>query len=141
MHDVAGNEPAPGERWEPLCASETLWVAEDDDAKLLGFLASGVHDDILFIYELAVAYDHQRRGAAAALLTTAEDKARARGLKGVYLTTFCDVPFNGPYYQRRGYSVVEDAHLPPQLYEVMEAERRQWTAPDRRRCAMVKLLG
>jgi ribosomal protein S18 acetylase RimI-like enzyme len=140
MHDVAGEEPPEGHVWEPHCESETLWLAVDETEHPLGFLASGVQDDVLFIYELSVAYDHQRQGIGRALLATAENKAAALGLDAVFLTTFCDVPWNGPYYTGLGYRVVEDDDLPAQLQPVMEAERAKWTHPDRRRCAMAKAI-
>ena len=141
MHDVAGEEVPEPHVWEPYCESETLWVAVDDSDRALGFLASGVQGEVLFVYELAVAYDHQRQGIGRALLAAAEAKAHALGLEAVYLTTFCDVPWNGPYYARLGYCVVEDADLPSQLHHVMDAERSKWTGPDRSRCAMAKPVG
>jgi N-acetylglutamate synthase-like GNAT family acetyltransferase len=138
MHDVAGEAAPPADAWEPHCASQTLWVAVDEADRPFGFLAAGVHPDLLFIYELAVAHDHQRQGAGRALLAAAEAGARALGLPAVYLTTFCDVAFNGPYYAGLGYEAVADADLPSALRPVMDAERRRWVEPDRRRCAMRK---
>ena len=140
MHDVAGDAAPPSDVWEPHCASQTLWVAVDDGDRPFGFLASGVQGDLLFIYELAVAHDHQRQGAGRALIAAAERGAAGLGLGAVYLTTFCDVAFNGPYYRALGYEVVADAFLPDVLKPVMDAERRRWTQPDRRRCAMRKTV-
>lgn len=59
MHDVAGGAVAGADAWEPHCASQTLWVAVDDHDHPFAFLASGIQGEVLFIYELAVAYDHQ----------------------------------------------------------------------------------
>lgn len=138
MDDVVGAPVAEAEAWEPHCESEGLWVSVDAQDRPYGFLASGQLDHSLFLYQLAVAYDHQRQGVGRTLLRRAEQAARGKGLKEVFLTTFCDVPFNGPYYARQGYHVVEDDALPPALQPVMDAERRRWSAPDRRRCAMLK---
>ncbi len=138
MHDVAGGSAPPPEAWEPYCESATLFVAVDKTDRPFAFLASGAHGDILFIYELAVEYGRQRQGAGRALIAAAEVKAKALGLSAVYLTTFCDVPFNGPYYARLGYAVVDDADLPGSLRPVMDAERRRFPEPDRARCAMKK---
>ncbi len=140
MDDVANEPLPPAEAWEPYCESQTLWVAVDEADRPFGFLASGVQGDLLFIYELAVAHGRQRQGAGGSLIATAEAAARALGLKSVFLTTFCDVPFNGPYYARLGYAMVGDAALSPTLQTVMTAERRRWPEPDRLRCAMRKLL-
>lgn len=140
MHDVAGETVPPAEAWEPYCESATLFVAVDEADRPFGFLASGPHGDILFIYELAVEYGRQRQGAGRALLAAAEVKAKALGLSAVYLTTFCDVPFNGPYYAGLGYVVVADTDLPGSLRPVLDAERRRFPEPDRARCAMKKAV-
>jgi GNAT superfamily N-acetyltransferase len=138
MHDVSGQDVPPAAAWEPYCESATLWVAADETDAPFGFLASGAHGNLLFIYELAVAANHQRQGAGRALMAAAETGARKLGLPRIYLTTFCDVPFNGPYYRKLGYRIVADVALPPPLQPVMLAERRRWSEPDRLRCAMVK---
>jgi len=140
MDDVAGEPPPDAAAWEPHCASSNLWVSVDDQDRPFGFLAAGVHGHLLFLYQLAVEYDHQRHGVGHALLAAAEGAARALGLHEVFLTTFCDVPFNAPYYERQGYRIVEDAGLPAALQPVMDAERRRWTTPGRRRCAMRKVV-
>ena len=141
MEDVAGGDPQPGTAWEPLCASETLWVAVDDSDQPVGFLAAGEQDDLLFIYELSVSSPWQRQGIGRALLAEADAFARDRGLAGVALTTFHDVPWNRPFYERLGYRVTADTALPPLLSQVMASEHARWPAPDRRRCAMIKPAG
>jgi len=140
MEDVS-IEPLPeAKAWEPHCASSSLWVSVDRQDQPFGFLAAGVHDDLLFVYQLAVAYERQRQGVGHALLARAEAGAQALGLDQVFLTTFCDVPFNGPYYQRQGYRTVDAADLPRALQPVMDAEHRRWSGPGWRRCAMRKAI-
>ena len=75
----------------------------------IAFLASGVQPPVLFIYQLAVRREWQRRGIGRALLARAANYAQRSKLQGVGLTTFCDVPWNGPYYAGQGYELVEDA--------------------------------
>ncbi len=140
MPDVVGAPVGEAETWEPHCASSHLWVGVDAEDQPFAFLAGGVHGSLMFLYQLAVDHDRQRQGVGRALLQTGEAAARAQGLHEVYLTTFCDVPFNGPYYAGQGYQVVEDPDLPDMLKPVMDAERRRWIAPGRRRCAMRKFV-
>ena len=141
MPDVASGEITAAEAWEPHCANETIWVAVDSDDRPIAFLASGIQPPVLFIYELAVRREWQRRGIGRALLAKAADYAKGKGLYGVGLTTFCDVPWNGPYYAGQGYDLVQDEDLPPSMQPVIAAERTRWPEPDRRRCAMVKAIG
>ena len=49
--------------------------------------------------------------------------ARARGHRRITLTTFRDVPWNGPYYTRLGWSVVREADLPVELAAARRHER------------------
>lgn len=46
----------------------------------------------------------QGRGAGSTLLAGAAAWARARGARRLTLTTFRDVPWNAPFYARRGFS-------------------------------------
>ncbi len=138
MYDVADGEVTGADAWEPHCANETVWVAVDEADHPIGFLASGLQAPVLFIYELAVRREWQRRGVGRALLARADDYALGHGLVGVGLTTFCDVPWNGPFYTRQGYAVLGDADIPPSMRPVMEAEHLRWPSPERRRCAMLK---
>jgi len=39
------------------------------------------------------------------------------------LTTFSDVPWNGPYYARLGWSALPEAGLPPELAAARQHER------------------
>jgi ribosomal protein S18 acetylase RimI-like enzyme len=67
-----------------------LLVALDDDGRTVGFI-SGVevtHPDKgteMFLYELAVAEDAQRRGIGQALTTGLADLARAQGCYGMWV--------------------------------------------------------
>ena len=124
--------------WAPHCATARLWIAADDADQRVGFLGATKLGGLLFIDELAVSYEHQNRGVGAALLAAAERGARDQGLGLVVLTTFEQVPFNAPYYQRRGYAIIADDDLPVELRPVLQAERKRWTTPGRRRCAMAK---
>jgi GNAT superfamily N-acetyltransferase len=62
-----------------------------------------------------------RQGRGAALLEAAVDAARDAGAARVTLTTYADVPWNGPWYARHGFA--ELAEPPPELAAVRAAER------------------
>jgi hypothetical protein len=49
--------------------------------------------------------------------------AAAEGLDAVTLTTFRDVPFNDPFYERCGFRVIEPARYGPQLAVIRRRER------------------
>jgi hypothetical protein len=65
--------------------------------------------------------------------------AAADGRAAITLTTFRDVPWNAPYYERLGFTVVEPADQGPELAALVaeEAERIPGEAP---RVAMRRAL-
>ena len=66
---------------------------------------------------------HGRRGIGRGLIETAADWARERGLHDLTLTTFAAVPWNAPYYERLGFTVVADDDQPAELRRIRDLER------------------
>jgi len=89
---------------------DLAWVATVDDA-VVGFLVAEVLEDALHVEEVAVESDHARRGHATALLDVVAEQAAALGLSGVTLTTFRDVPWNRPFYERRRFRSLGEEEL------------------------------
>lgn len=116
-----------------LIQRRTLWVAHPLSSALVGFLAAEQFDDALHIWELSVHSDWQRRGIAKALIQHAMEHARGYGLQAVTLTTFTDVPWNGPAYTKMGFQQV----LSPgeRLHGILQAEAARGL-PAHRRTAM-----
>ena len=48
-----------------------------------------------------------RQGAGTALLNAVSGHARAAGYRRIGLSTFRDIPFNAPFYARRGWQIVD----------------------------------
>lgn len=99
-----------------------LWVAADEDGAPASFLMAVPLDGCLHVEQLSTAPAGARRGLGRALLEHAADRARDRGLPALTLTTFADVPWNGPYYARCGFRVLGDAEITPGLREIREHE-------------------
>ena len=91
-----------------MLAEGLVWVA-DDVGELIGFAAAQAYFDALHLWELAVRHDRQGRGAGRALVEAAATEARRLGLPAVTLTTFRDIPWNGPLYARLGFRLTEYA--------------------------------
>lgn len=56
------------------------------------------------------------------LPTTLAGWARGRGATALTLTTFVDVAWNGPYYQRCGFRYLADHEITPGLRAIRAAE-------------------
>lgn len=109
------------------------WVVVDEQARPVGFVCATAFDRALHIEELAVAREQQGQGLGRQLIAAVQRHAEAQGFDALTLTTFVEVPWNAPFYERLGFEVVEEAALSDML-------RRQLTYEVSRglhgRCAM-----
>ena len=75
-----------------------------------------------------------------ALIEEAASWAVARGLRALTVTTYVDVPWNGPYYERLGFRYLDPAEETPELRERRACERADgldaWP-----RASMLRMLG
>lgn len=114
-----GSPPAPPGHWAGVLAAGLLWIADDAVAGPIGFLAGERADRGLYVGQVSVALDHQRRGLGRRLMQTAIDWARCEGLPEVTLETFRTVPWNGPFYASLGFRELSEAELTPHLAEAI----------------------
>jgi GNAT superfamily N-acetyltransferase len=98
------DEPSEGE-WRARQRGFLL-VAEEGGA-VVGFAHVLWLEGTAHLEQLAVHPDHHRRGHGSALLRAAMDHARQEGHDTLTLSTYAEVPWNAPYYRRRGFEVVE----------------------------------
>jgi len=129
----------PAKVWAPIVDEGLLWVMAKPDGPPGAFVAARIEEGRLHILELDVHREHQGQGLGRRLLTFVVAEARRRGLAGLSLTTFRDVPWNAPFYASVGFAIVEgeDARGALQTYLDREASRGLDPA---RRCAMVLLF-
>jgi GNAT superfamily N-acetyltransferase len=86
-----------------------------------GFAVLELLDGAAHLEQLSVHPDAAGRGVGSALLAACVDEARAAGLVRMTLTTYADVPWNAPWYARRGWREVRQPS--PALQAVRERER------------------
>jgi len=127
----------PEDAFAPSVAAGQAWVAADPEDRPIGFVACGLLDGRPFVVELSVLTAHHRRGHGSALLERAASWARPWGV--LALSTFRDVPFNAPFYARRGFTILEPGTDQPELAAQLAAERERWGGVAAR-VAMVRRL-
>jgi len=113
------------------------WVALANDEPV-GFLCAEPIGDEVHVWEVAVSADHQGQGIGTELMAVVERHARDGGAEALTLTTFSDVPWNGPFYAKLGFDVVEP-DTDPRLRRVLEQEVAAGQQLERR-CAMRRRL-
>ncbi|MFJ9175445.1 GNAT family N-acetyltransferase [Streptomyces sp. NPDC102360] len=89
---------------------------------VIAYLVAEVVDGAFHIEQVTVHPDAARRGVGQTLIACAADCARGQGLTGLTLTTFADVPWNAPYYERLGFRRLSGAELTPGLRAIRAAE-------------------
>ncbi|CFB64451.1 Acetyltransferase (GNAT) family protein [Pandoraea apista] len=132
---LADGEGMPVARHRELIAQGVAWVAVDQDDKPVAFLEAEVFGDELHVWEVSVHRDWQSRGVGRALMTAAAEHAARMGLAALTLTTFRDVPWNGPFYTRLGFVPIAAPDLGERLRQVLAHEVAAGL-PAARRCAM-----
>lgn len=116
------DEVTPESEFADALADGLLLVAARHGAPV-GFALCAIEGDRLHLGELAVHPDHGRRGVGRRLVQAVIDEAAARDLRGVTLTTFADLPFNGPFYESMGFRAMREADLDDGLREALAQER------------------
>jgi GNAT superfamily N-acetyltransferase len=99
-----------------------LWVIIGCDDRPAGFLVTDVVDGCSHVEQVSVDPGSARRGLGRALLDHAAEEAAADGVPALTLTTFADVPWNAPYYERCGFRVLDDAEVTAGLRAIRRRE-------------------
>lgn len=116
--------PPRDEREHALARESGLALVGEVDGLPVGFILSVPKDGHAHLVELAVARAHQGRGLGTRLISAFEAWAAAEGIEEATLTTFRDVAWNAPFYERLRYQAFEPEDNRPELLELIAAEKR-----------------
>lgn len=105
-----------------MMAGHETWVAALSSGQPAGFADAGPLGGGFHLRELSVDPAHGRRGVGTALVEAVIAASRERGLSGVSLTTFRDVPFNAPFYARLGFEELAPDRADPALRDAFVRE-------------------
>lgn len=114
------------------------WLAIADEIPV-GFLLAEALPSSLFIAEISLQKEWQGKGIGRRLICYVAEQARENGYTSLTLTTFRDVPWNGPLYARLGFERLADETLPALLHQKREEEAAHGLAYESR-CAMRLML-
>jgi len=139
MPEVAGHLPDR----EALRRSQEqalVWIAESQ-GRTAGYIVASVLDGNAHVAQVSVAPAYARRGIGRQLISYLEGWGRRDGRPATTLTTFRDVPWNGPYYEKLGYRELTVADIGGELAAEMAHEATLAGIDAARRCAMIKHNG
>lgn len=108
------------------------WVACTMDDVPVGMVLASVRDGAVYIEEMDVLPAHGRQGLGTRLLAFVCAWASAQGYAAVTLSTFRDVPWNGPFYRTRGFRDLLPSQWTPSMRRIREREARHGLRVDAR---------
>ena len=120
--DEALDVSFPLDRLAQLIAARQAWVACPEDDVPVGMVIASVRDNALYIEEMDVLPAHGRRGLGSRLLAHACSWGEKQGLAAVVLSTFRDVPWNGPFYRRFGFRNLPVSQWAPYMHAIRQSE-------------------
>lgn len=105
---VPSDNYAPGSYDRP----DGITVAvETSTGEIVGFIQTEMREQGPHIAELSVLPAHGQQGLGARLVHHVVDAAEQAGEFSVTLSTFINVPFNGPFYEHQGFEAVSPMAL------------------------------
>lgn len=111
MDAVADDELPTVAELATFAADGRAWVFAGPGDRPVAYLLVDVVDGEAHIEQVSVRPEHARRGIGRQLIEVAREWADAHELPALSLTTYAEVPWNGPYYARLGFEVVPPERL------------------------------
>jgi len=99
-----------------------VWVACLADDVPVGMVIASEREGAAYVEELDVVPAHGRRGLGSRLLDHVCEWGASRGYATVTLSTFRDVPWNAPFYRKRGFRDLSPAEWTPDMLAIRERE-------------------
>jgi GNAT superfamily N-acetyltransferase len=115
-----------------LIGMRQVWVACLEDDLPVGMVIASVRDGAVYVEEMDVLPAYGRRGLGGRLLECVCWWAKVRGHGAVTLSTFCDVPWNGPFYRKHGFRELQPAEWTPGMLAIREKEAQHGLSVDAR---------
>ena len=122
MDAVAEDEPPNPSDLLTYVDGERAFVVVGGDDTAVAYTIFDLVDGAAHIEQVSVDPSHSRHGLGRSLISKIEEWAAARGIAALTLTTFVEVPWNGPYYARLGFRYLKPEEEGPQLRAIRRHE-------------------
>jgi ribosomal protein S18 acetylase RimI-like enzyme len=129
---IAEDEPMSLATLSRYQGNDQIRVAVNREDFPIGFAVTGMVDGLVHLQELSIHPDYARRGIGRDLILAVCSLAEELGKPGVTLSTFREIPWNAPYYERLGFRILSDAELTDGLRQLRAAESRLGLPVDHR---------
>jgi len=123
MDAIADDPPPTLDELNDFLAAEHIWVQTDANDVPVAYALVEIVDGGAHIEQVSVHPDHARQGLGAQLIDAVTEWAADHHHDLVTLTTFVDVPWNAPYYERLGFVRLAENRLSPGLIRIRTDEQ------------------
>lgn len=124
MDAIANDPPIADSILLQAVEDRRLWVAVEYGA-LKAYLLGDYLPQSLHIDQVSVHPNAAHRGLGALMIESVSADPRSKRLGLLTLTSFRDVPWNAPYYERIGFVHIDEPDWPEGVAEKIAAERAQ----------------
>ena len=126
---------AESELWQHSLDHGRVFLARDageEGPDAAGFAALALPDGKPYLEQLSVRRAFSQRGAGSQLLEHACRWAQHQDVKELWLATYEHLPWNAPFYERRGFVRVPDSRCGPELAAFIVDHKRNLPQPGQR---------
>lgn len=126
------DRPVPVVKLQQAQQENLLWVACDRNDTPIGFAYVEKLGNNWHLEELDVHPQYQKKGIGSALVKAICDRAKEMRISAITLTTFRDIPWNAPFYEKMGFAAIAFSECSPELQALVIDEDRRGLRQDKR---------
>ena len=105
-----------------LVGMRQVWAGCWQDDLPVGMVIASVREGAVYVEEMDVLPEYGGRGLGARLLACVCAWARTQGRPAVTLSTFRDVPWNGPFYRKHDFRDLRPTEWTPGMRAIRQKE-------------------
>ncbi len=118
-------ERVPHDVFVDVMTQGRLLVAVDTAHIPVGFAFWQIVDDSALLALIEVHPMHGQKGIGSALVAQIIEQVAKAGFQYLYLTTFSDVPWNAPFYQKLGFILLDAENQPDFIKDNLRDEQER----------------
>jgi GNAT superfamily N-acetyltransferase len=118
-------------RWGASLRAGDVFFADEAGIGPVGVAVLGRMDGEPYLDQISVRLEYVERGVGSALLQSAVSWAAPRG-RGLWLNTYGHLSWNRPFYERRGFALVDERSWNPEMRAVVAEQRATLPCPEQR---------
>lgn len=139
VSDDALHDHVPANVLEQAIDAGDLFRISSPGETPAGFALVSQRGGTLYLDQISVHPDHGRQGLGESLVRYVFQLAKQRKLKQVTLSTFRNVPWNGPFYRKLGFRELARKDMAPWMLDLEAIQAHSLDVSQR--CFMVRKFG